>query len=452
MLVLLILPSVLAIDLTINQQTSDEVMIVDVNEPAIVDLKVTNNEYADKFLFYTFFGTGLLPSERIPISNQQTKDIQLNFYPRADSKMRGFTSFYYFIQNTGGEEIDKKITLNIIDLEDAFEIGAGNVDPESNAVEVYLYNKVNFDFKNLTVKFDSAFFNFEENVSILGAFQKKVFAVTLNKDDFNELIAGYYNMNAIVTYKEKSADIENKVKFVEKDILKTNSEEKGFLIITKTIEKSNQGNVVVDTTTTVKKSICSRLFTTFNAEPTSVERQGSKVYYTWKQSINPGETEIIKVRTNWLIPIIILVLIILIVYFTNKYIRSDVIIKKKVHFVRAKGGEFALNVSVSVQARKFVEKVTIIDRLPPLVRIYEKFLGEQPLRVDDTKKKIEWMFNTLQPGEKRILSYIIYSRVGVMGKFALPRTVAFYEKEGKIKESTSNKAYFVTEQIRRHQE
>ena len=32
-----------------------------------------------------------------------------------------------------------------------------------------------------------------------------------------------------------------------------------------------------------------------------------------------------------------------------------------------------------------------------------------------------------------------------MGKFALPRTTAIYEREGQIKEAESNKAFFVSE-------
>lgn len=46
----------------------------------------------------------------------------------------------------------------------------------------------------------------------------------------------------------------------------------------------------------------------------------------------------------------------------------------------------------------------------------------------------------------RTLSYIIYSKVGVLGRFALPVARAVYQREGKVYEAGSNQAFLVTEQ------
>jgi len=46
------------------------------------------------------------------------------------------------------------------------------------------------------------------------------------------------------------------------------------------------------------------------------------------------------------------------------------------------------------------------------------------------------------------MTYIIYSKVGVLGRFALPTATAIYEKEGNIHETESNKAFFMAEQVR----
>ena len=64
-------------------------------------------------------------------------------------------------------------------------------------------------------------------------------------------------------------------------------------------------------------------------------------------------------------------------------------------------------------------------------------------------RRIEWHFDKLEAGESRIISYIIYSKVGVLGKFALPTTTAVYEKEGEIHESESNHAFFIADQARK---
>jgi len=55
----------------------------------------------------------------------------------------------------------------------------------------------------------------------------------------------------------------------------------------------------------------------------------------------------------------------------------------------------------------------------------------------------------MDKGEKRVLSYLIYSKVGVMGRFSLPEAAAVYEREGEIHEVESNKAFFVAEQRKR---
>jgi len=121
-------------------------------------------------------------------------------------------------------------------------------------------------------------------------------------------------------------------------------------------------------------------------------------------------------------------------------------LRKKVSFVRTKGGEFALKITVFAKAKKYVERVSIIDRLPALTKIYKRFGGEQPTRIDEKNKRIEWVFEKLEENETRVLSYILYSKIGVVGKFALPPATAIYEKQGKIKETKSNNAYFVSEQ------
>ena len=151
-------------------------------------------------------------------------------------------------------------------------------------------------------------------------------------------------------------------------------------------------------------------------------------------------------KTNWLFPFILLLLVVAIVVLVKKYTGTSVILRKRVSFVRAKGGEFALKVSIATQARKHVERVNLIDRLPPLVKLHEKFLGEQPTRTDEKNRRLEWNFDSMQPGEIRIVSYIIYSKVGVFGKFELPISTAIFEREGEIHEVESNKAFFVSEQ------
>ena len=52
----------------------------------------------------------------------------------------------------------------------------------------------------------------------------------------------------------------------------------------------------------------------------------------------------------------------------------------------------------------------------------------------------------MESGEIRVISYIIYSKVGVLGRFALPPTTAVFERNGVFHETESNRAFFVADQ------
>jgi len=442
---LLIFSVVSAINLNIEKISENEVMVVDLNKPAVFNLQIKNLGASDNLLFYNLLGFEMFPIGTIAIGSGQTKEIDLKIKPLGEFDHRGFYTFNYYIKGQDGSEINQDLTFRIIDLEDSFEVGSGEVDPESNSLEIYIHNKVNFDFGEMHAKFSSVFFDFEEDLT-LGPNERKNFDVQLNKEDFKKLMAGFYTLNVDATVEDKTAKVKGTIKFVEKDILTSTTKSYGFIINTKIIEKINEGNVLTSSQTVLKKNIISRLFTTLNPEPDEVERQGLSIYYTWNKEIKPGETLEIKMRTNWLFPLLIIVLIIVIVILAKQYSKTNLVLKKKVSFVKAKGGEFALKVSILIQAKNYVERISLIDRLPPLVKVYEKFGAEKPLRVNEKNKRIEWGFEKLEAGENRIITYVVYSKVGVLGKFALPRATAIYEKDGEIHETESNKAFFIAEQ------
>jgi hypothetical protein len=443
LLIFLVVPSVLALELEVQKLSTNEVFIRGLNEPANFDLRITNLGASEDVTFYSFFTQELYPRGAIYLEGKKTQDITLQIYPSQKLKS-GYYTFEYYIRNNHGEEVAKMLTIDIIEFEEAFEIGANEFDPESKTLNVYVYNKMNFNFENISVVFTSPFFEFRKEFN-LGPNQRNDFTITLDKEDFKRLMAGYYTFEAEIEAKGVSGVLEGTLKFSEKDIVTTNKKTYGVIINTNLIEKTNEGNVVAKTETVVKKNVLSRLFTHFSPEPNTVERNGFAVYYTWYNELPPGESVSISVRTNWLLPLAIILLIVLVVILVKNTSNRNIILKKKVMFVNAKGGEFALKVMILVEAKNFIEKISVIDRLPYLTKVHERFGGEQPSRIDEKNKRMEWNFERMQPGERRVFSYIIYSKIGVLGKFALPPVTAVYEREGKVKEAQSNQAFFMLE-------
>ncbi len=435
--------SVSAIDVNIVKKDAND-MIYELQNSVNFELKVTSNDGSD-ISFYNLLGFQMSPSEEILFSKGETKNINLSIIPIGNFEHKGAYTFSYYITDASGEDVKKTLTFRAVELKNAFEIGAEEINLDKEKVDIYIKNNANYNFENINTKFDSAFFEFERKFS-LKPYEKKTFSINVNKEDIKELIAGFYTLEAEVEVEDNIVKFESPIEFSEIENLKINKENYGFLIQTEIIKKENKGNVVNQVTTVIKKNIFSRLFTRFNPEPDVVDRRGSEIYYTWNKELKPNEKLEVIAKTNWLYPLLIIIFIILIIVFSKRYAQKDVFIKKKVSFVKAKGGEFALKVSIFVSAKSRVESVNLVDKLPPLVKIYERFGGEEPSKVDSKRKKIEWYFGNLESGEKRVINYVLYSKVGVLGRFALPSATAIYEKEGKIKESNSNRAFFISEQ------
>ena len=445
LLTLLIIPSTLAINIKVEKQGTDEVYVKNLEKPIVFYLKITNNEPSDSFEFYNLLGFSMLPSGKISIAGGEAKEVKVEITPLAELPNKGYYTLTYFIKASDRSEVEQNFTFKIIELKDAFITGSSNINIESTSAEIYLRNTENFDFGDISVHFTSPFFNVDKSFS-LGPKETKSFTMPLNKEDFKNLTAGFYTMTADVSVNGKEATIEGVVKFVEKNIVTTTKKDYGFLVNTQVIEKKNEGNIIETSETVIKKNIISRLFTSFSPEPDLVERDGLTVYYTWVAEVKPGGIFQITIKTNWLFPFLVILFLIAIVILMKQYTLTSLVLSKRVAFVKAKGGEFALKVSVLVHARKYVERVNVTDRLPPLVEVYDRFGGEQPSKVDKKNRRLEWNFEKLEAGETRVLSYIIYSKVGVVGRFALPTTTAVYKRDGEIHEAESNHAFFVAEQ------
>ena len=444
-MVILVLPAILALNVNVQSGSQNLVLVKELNNPVSFNVSITNNGPSDNFNVYNLIGFSMTPSNKFYISSGDTKTINVTITPLSELSYNGYYSFNYFVQNSEGDRSSESVTFTIVQLKDMFTVGSSDINPQSDSATVYIRNNYNYNFKDLDASFKSPFFSFEKKIS-LGPHEEKTFTVPLNRNDFKNLLAGFYTISAQVNVDGKTANIEGNMGFSQKSIVNVSEHGSGFIIYKKTIEKTNTGNVVADSQTVVRKNIISRLFTTFSPEPDVTERQGLNIYYTWTDKIQPGDTFKITVSTNWLLPFFAVLLVVAIVILVKQFSKTDLTMSKKVSFLRAKGGEFAVKVTIAVNAKRFVEKLTITDRLPPLVKLYEKFGTERPSRVDEKNKKIEWYFDNLESGETRVLNYVIYSKVGVLGRFALPTATAIYERNGKISEAESNRAFLVAEQ------
>ena len=149
--------------------------------------------------------------------------------------------------------------------------------------------------------------------------------------------------------------------------------------------------------------------------------------------------------------IIIILLITGLIIIIKRSIETDLLLRKHVSFIKTKGGEFALKVRVHVKAKKHADNIQIIDRLPGMTKLFERF-GSKPDKIDLATGRLFFNIPHLNAGEERVFSYIIFSKVAVVGRFELPAAMAIYEKDGKTLEVNSNRAFFVSDTFARNED
>ncbi len=435
-----------SMNVDLKKNSNNEIMISRVELPAYFNFTLTNKGANDSFLFYTFFGSDFQPMDPLKLSSGESKDIIVAITPREDFMQLGIVSFDMFVQSMNDDsKIKYPITLNFIPLSKTLKISTSSFTPDSPNAYITITNSVNFYLKDIQLNFKSDFFDKTEVLSFV-PYETKTISIPLNKENFKNLVEGVYPLKITSKVKNEEAVFSGLLNYSQKGIIKTTQESNGLILNKKIISKLNEGNLREDISIVVQKNIISRLFTKFNIPPTNVDRKGFRIYYTWTKKVNPGEILTIETTTNWLIPLLVIFFVFVLFVLIKQFSLKSLELKKKVSFVKVKGGEFALKVSVFVKANQFVERVNVIDKLPPLVRLHERFGGEVPSKIDEKSGRLEWNFEKLRPGESRILSYIIYSKVGVLGKFVLPRATAVYERDGEVKDAESNQEFFIAEQ------
>ena len=429
-------------ELKIEKQAIYDSVISEIGKEAEFNFKFTNLGESDSFSIYSLVGINFYPNESFSIAKGEEKTLTFNLKPeKAILDNHGTFNFVYKIKSSSGMQEDS-IAIRIIKLKDALEINSYNIVLDGYKAIVYVKNLAGTEFSEVNAEFQSSFFNFNKKFSLL-PYEKKEFSVELNKEEIKKLSAGEYTIVTDAQVDGVKERYENKFKFTEKANIITNEDHRGFLISKQTIEKRNEGNIPYVVQIKMNKNILSRLFTTFNFEPSEVERDGVIVRYAFQKEIKPSESFIVIARTNWFYPLIILAAIIIIAYLVYVLTSSYLIVKKKVSYVKTKSGEFALKVTLIVRARKFAEKIKVVDKLPYMFKLHDRFVI--PPRIDEKNKRLEWDIDSLQENEERVFSYIIYSKIAPVGKFELPLANAIFEKDGKIHETESNRVFFISD-------
>jgi len=432
-------------DLEVGKTVVDDVIIVDLDKSAEYELKIVNNGASDLFEIYTLVGVRIEPSEEFELPQGGETRLKVSAFPGEYLRetKRGLVSFEYQIRGRESGIFKDKFLVKIVELSDLFTVEVESLHPDDKEITVKVKNREDTRVDNITAVFDSVFFRSSETFS-LGPQEEVSFDIDLNKEGKEKIVAGQYIVFANVVVEDAEASVEGVIDYLEKSGTSVEEISEGFIIRSTLSRRTNRGNTPVGAEIELNKDIISRLFTTYSEEPTRIERSGFSVTYYWGGNIAPGQALEVMVTTNYTFPFIFLIVIIIVGIVVWAYSRKAVILEKSVSLVRTKGGEFALKVKINVKARKKVDNVQLIDSLPRMVKLYNKF-GKQPDRIEKHTRRLFWDVGNLTKGERRVYSYVIYSKLNVIGQFGLPAAQAIFEREKDVGESWSNRAFYAAE-------
>lgn len=439
---IIILSNALAIEISAEYPTS--IIVKGLENTIPLTLTITNAT-PGTYNLYTLSDISIKPSQTFEINSDPfVKTFEIK--PNENLNMEGNYAFTYVLNHRGVEKYENKFLLRLLPLEEIIEISSGSIDPSSNQISFYIENKEAVEINNIEASFSSILFDITTTIN-LKPNEKYIIPVQVDKATLEKTPAGVYIINAKFKTNDGIKEVEGNLYLGEKKGITTLEDKTGLLVKTQTITKVNAGNVQESVEIKIEKNFISRLFTSFNIEPTITSRNKTKIEYTWiKTKLQPTESITVKAKTNYFLPFLIIIAIILAIIGYSRFSETKLEIKKSVSPIKTKGGEFALRVTLNLKARKEIANVTLIDKVPTIVKIYKKFSGVKPDKIDAESRRIHWHLGSLEAGEERIVNYIIYSKVGIVGKFSLPRALAVFEKDDNIHEIDSNSVFFMNEQ------
>jgi hypothetical protein len=421
LLTFILLMPIVAAQVDITSKPIKEDFIMDFNDPATFELTIINLGELETFEVYSLADVQLSKLDKFTIDSGDSKIIMLNITPRNSLRNKvAYLPIRIKLKDSQNNAYEAVASINMVWLNDgAFEITAGNINPNSQELEIIIENKLGIEFNNVDITLESVFTDYDEKFSI-SPYETKKIKVPIASENLRGLNAGPYLLNMQLLIGESHVDLEQVIKFLEQENIDVTDSDEGVFIRRQEFNRKNLGNVRKDISISIEKNRIASFFTTYAIAPTTTNEEGLIKTYTWEKQLIPNEELNVIVKTNYIYPILIILLLVTVIVFYIRYVRKDITIKKTVSFVKTKGGE-------------------------SLVKLYNKFGAIHPDKIDLHNKRMEWNIEKLGKGEERIFTYIIYSKIGVVGKFELPEAHAFYEKEGKIKEALSNRSFYINE-------
>jgi len=446
---LLSLSCVSAIDLDISKKTIQKVVVKELSLPAIFDLNITNKGEGDYFTIDTLLNIMIYPRGPYTIFGGESKVINVRIFPKESEKSRysGDWSFTYFIKGESTGIQEDNLIIRIVALKDVINLETpASVNIKDNTLTLTVKNSENISL-DVNMDVDSTLLNYATNFTLEPMAVQDI-VIPLDSDKLSKE-AGTYNLKvSMMVNNEAELDFVKDL-ILESNVKITSSQNvESSTFMEKIISsKKNDGNTPTTVIITANRSMIQSLITSFNIKPDTVSKEGGDYVYQWERKINSGETLTIETTTNYAWPWIILLILVTCYFIFKAITRKQIIIKKKALRVKTKGGQFAAKVILFVKNKGGESSnLKVIESIPPFTELLQDRFGTiKPAEV--RKHSIIWDIPYIGKKEELMLSYIVYSKVSVLGQLEVsPAIVTYKTAKGMMKESKSNSIFILAEE------
>ena len=455
--------------LNIAHAASFDVKVTPINDRIVVDevaefeVAVQNNleteeEFTVKKAGFPFWDMYIKPLQNpitIKVPAQSTGTIRLFVQPLHVEYVDTFTLSLGVVLDRTGFEQKVPITIGIKSTEPLIQgyiptvlstviIEPEAIDPRQEfKIVVTLNNQNVINYSNLTLKIESAIIKDEMHFP-LGPKEDKTIELKQKLDDATPpqkdklVVAVFKDERAIVN--PTATEFEIKEYATTKELPK----ERSFLKIKSAISVFSNNPDYKDPIK-VETALLKNLFLSTSPRA-ELKKENGKQYLVWDVKLDKNKAMVVFVNENYrpLVVIIILAIASAIMYFI---FRSPLVARKSIANVgMSEGGISGAKVVIRIKNRSGSQlaNIEVMDHLPHIAHVEKELsIGSmQPHAVMQHPKRgliIKWNLEALEPGDERVLSYRMKSRLPILGELSLPAASARAKTGNKLIITNSNR-------------
>jgi hypothetical protein len=443
-LVLLLFVISLVHSISFTQYIDNNIIIKEYPKPITFNLSIDDIPPSN-YNFYTTSDFYLEPSDFFIVSEKT--DLFFNLKATPMNRVLNHNGSYVLSYSLNDRENDKKynqkIILEIMSISDITKVYSDLINLNSTELNLNIENQNNLEIKNLRASFKSILFDIEADFD-LSPLSTHSLKVPISNEELRKIGGGSYIIEVVFFTPNSNISTQGFLYINEKKDVIYDQKDKGFFIKTTNISVFNTGNTYEDARIEIRKNILHRLFTSFSEEPIFSYREGNDYIFVWNKRLAPAKGYTISAKTANFMPFIVIILVIILIFGIKRFLRTKIVVLKTVSQINTKNNEFALRVRIILKAKANVQDISLVDKIPGFVKVYKKSMT-LPDEIDAATRRFKWNISDMNAGEERHFSYIVYSRVGYVGKFVLPSSICYFKYKDEVVQVKSNSVFYVSE-------